>query len=134
MINTVDVEGIKYNIVQASAVNQKKLLTLVGGRIALNSATAQVEEISIAMVKGFLITTPEDVLDQIADIVLHQVMLKGNTEALITIDDFQNGMNAYFTLIAEGIKVNLQDFFTWLDTENADARKPTKKSTKKKAQ
>lgn len=123
MINTVEINGVKYNIVQASAVNQKKLLTLVGARLALNSASSGIEEINIPMVKGLLLALPEASLDSVSDIVLHQVAKHGTKDQLITIDDFQNEMNAYFTLLAEAIKVNLQDFFTWLDTENSATRK-----------
>ena len=120
-VKQVDVSGIKYNVVEASAIQQKSLLMLVGGRLALNSASSGVEEISIPMVKGMLMTLPESEFDKIATIVMHKTVKDGG-DKLISIDDFQNKINDYFTLIAESVKVNLQDFFTWLDTENAETR------------
>lgn len=113
-----------YNIVQASAVKQKSLLLLIGGKIALNSRAGNVNEIDTDLLVGALLTMPEPQFDQISNITLHQVVVDGDTNAArVTIDDFQGRQVEYFHLVAEGIKANLQDFFTWLDTANADARK-----------
>ena len=120
-VKTVEVGGEKYNVVQASAVEQKKLLLIVGARLALNSAGSE-SMISIPMVKGLLMTFPEPDFDVIAGIVLHQTIKSGG-DSKVSIDDFHSNINDYFTLVAEAIKVNLEDFFIWLDTENAETRK-----------
>lgn len=125
-IKTVVVCGKTYNIHQASAVNQKKLMTLISGRIALNSASSGIEEINLALIVGVLISTEEAKLDQIDEIVLYKTALKGETENLVSIEDFRGNINAYFNLLAEGVKANLQDFFTWLDTQNAESREQKK--------
>lgn len=114
LVETVTIDGKTYNIAQASAIQQKELMTLIGGRIALNMASSGVDEINVSMLKGALMTSPSDTLDRIHNIVLYKCTLNNN---LVDIKDFQGQMNAYFTLLAEAIKVNLKDFFTWLEDE-----------------
>lgn len=121
MIDTISINGVDYNIARASAVKQKTLMTLIGARITLNSATSGIEEIDIPMLKGVLLTVGEETLDKIADIVLWKCVRSGSTE-LINVNNFQSGMNDYFTLLAEAIKFNLQDFFCWLNGENKKMR------------
>jgi hypothetical protein len=124
-IKSVTVSGETYNIVQASAVQQKTLMTLVGARISLNSAASGADEISVPMLVGLLLSLSESDLDKISNIVLYKTVKHGG-DNVVTIDDFQGKMNAYFALLAEAIKINLQDFFSWLDTENAKGREQMK--------
>ncbi|MCK5126785.1 MAG: hypothetical protein KAR42_11065 [candidate division Zixibacteria bacterium] len=116
-----DVNGKTYNIVRASAVNQKELLTLVGGLITTASAPTG-SEIDAQFLSGALLRVPSDMLLKIENILLNQVVLN-NTDQLITIDDFQDRSFDYFLLIAGALKANLQDFFTYLDESNAPRRR-----------
>jgi hypothetical protein len=124
-VKSVNVDGEQYNIVQASAVSQKTLMSLVGARISLNSAASGAEEINVPMLKGLLLSLPESELDTISNIVLYKTVKHG-AENIVSVEDFQGKINSYFTLLAEAIKVNLQDFFSWLDTENAKVREQPK--------
>jgi len=121
-IGQVKIDNITYQVTQASAVNQKKLLTLVGARIAFNSAAGKVEKIDDKLVYGYLLSAGEDIVDQIADIVLWKCGKLGEKDNLITVDSFQNDIHNYFMLIAKAVGVNLNDFFTYLDRENAETR------------
>ena len=109
-----------YNVAQASAIDQKKLMLLLGGKIALHSA-AGAEPISVPLLVGALITLPESTFDEVASIVLRQAFVAGTTQK-IDVQSFQGGMMGYFQLVAEVIAYNLNDFFTWLDTGNAERR------------
>jgi hypothetical protein len=126
-IESVTVGSAVFNVVQASAVDQKSLLMLLGGKIAMHSAAGKVEEINTVMLKGALLTLPEDTLDKVAGIVLYKTVMNGSDQ-LVTVENFQGNINDYFTLIAEAVKVNLQDFFTWLDSENKAVRDQVTKS------
>ena len=132
LVSTIEIDGDKYNLTQASAVNQKSLMTIVGAKIMMNSMGAQSGVvINSDLIKGSLLTTPEDQLDRIAEIVLHQCIKQGSDQ-LITIESFQGSMNAYFELLAKAIEVNLSDFFTWCDTvkrgvATQDQTQPVKK-------
>ena len=121
-IKTVRVGSDSYNVKLASAIDQKTLMLLVSPRITFNSAASATEEIDVPMIKGSLLTTPEEDFDRIAEIVLGSVVKSGGTDS-ITIDDFRTDMNGYFTLIAGAIKANLNDFFCWLDEKNAENRR-----------
>lgn len=126
-IRAITVANVQYNVVQASAVNQKKLMLLLAGRIALNSAAGGVEKINVTMLVGALTMLNEETFDEIANIVMYKTVVAGKSE-LVTIDNFQGGMSKYFTLVAEGIAYNLEDFFDWLDSENAAARAKRKEA------
>ena len=120
-IGTVKIGGDTYQVTQAPAIEQKKLLTLIGARIAAVSASGQVEAINENLVYGMLLTAGEPIVDQVADIVLHQCAKVGVKE-LVTVDNFQNNIHNYFMLLAKAIGVNLNDFFIYLDSVNAETR------------
>lgn len=110
-----------YNVVRASAVKQKELMTLIGGVVTAATATTG-SEISVDLLAGTLIMIPGNKLVEIENIVLRQVVLNG-TDQTITIDDFQDNAFSYIRLVAEALKANLQDFFTYLDESNAPQRR-----------
>jgi len=68
-----------------------------------------------------LLSSPENVFDEIAEIVLYKTVIVGK-DTIIDAGSFQGGMLHYFQLIAEAIKLNLDDFFTYLDSVNKDAQ------------
>ena len=121
LIQAVTVGGATYNVAQASAEQQKKLLLLTGGKIAMHSAAGKVEKIDDTVLFGSLITMPEHVFDEIATIVLHKT-IKSGEKTNTSIIEFQGRQVEYFTLVAKAIAVNLNDFFTYLDSVNANAR------------
>ena len=128
VIQQVEVGSTKYNVTPASAMDQKKLMLLVGARVALNSATGQVGKIDENMLLGTLLSMPEDKFDQISNICLHKTMVHGG-ETLVTGENFGGAMMDYFLLISKAIKVNLDDFFTYLDKINAEARAVSKQES-----
>jgi len=121
MIEQVTVGTSTYNVPQASAVDQKALLLLLGGKIALRSAASKTEQIDTQLLVGAMLSTPEPEFDKIAKLVLGRVHLAGS-ETPVTIADFQGRMVEFVQLVAECVRVNLNDFFTWLDVVNAESR------------
>tara|TARA_R110000782_G_scaffold92621_3_gene176034 strand:+ start:1688 stop:2077 length:390 start_codon:yes stop_codon:yes gene_type:complete len=126
-IRAITVSGVKYNVAQASAVEQQKLMLLIGAKIALHSATGNVEQIDKNLLIGTFLTLPEDIFNQVSNIVLSKAMLAGESTP-IDVKSFQGKMMVYFALVAEAVCFNLNDFFTWLDSEN-DARRAVKVKT-----
>jgi hypothetical protein len=126
-IRAIIVSGVKYNVAQASAVEQQKLMLLIGAKIALHSATGNVEQIDKNLLIGTFLTLPEDIFNQVSNIVLSKAMLAGESVP-VDVKSFQGQMMVYFALVAEAVCFNLNDFFTWLDSEN-DARRAEKVKT-----
>lgn len=124
-IAKININKVQYNVAHISASDQKKLLSLIGGKVAFNSASAQAEKIDTQLLFGALITLPEDKFDEIASLVLQQAFING-TDTPLDVGDFQNKINDYFLLVAEAIQENLADFFTYLDTINAQTRSAEK--------
>lgn len=117
-----------YNVAQASAVEQKSLMLLVGGVVAMRASTSGVEKIDTKLLFGVLMVMPEDKFDRIASIVLSKAFIAGGN---ISVDagSFHGKMSEYFQLIAELIAYNLDDFFTYLDADRAVAQTANKAKT-----
>lgn len=120
-VEQVTVGDATFNVAQAPANKQKELLLLIGPKVSLNSATSKTVEIDTNLLFGVLLGMPEQSFNKISEIVLHKVVKNGSDD-LIDIKSFQGNMVMYFQLVAEAVKVNLQDFFTYLDKYNAEVR------------
>lgn len=121
-VKQVEIGKRKFNVAQAAAVDQKRLLSLIGAKIALNSAASGVEKIDQQMLFGALLSMPESSFDEIASIVLYKTVENGK-DTIIEVGDFQNEATTYYRLVAAAVVVNLEDFFTYLDSVNAETRK-----------
>ena len=128
-IQSVDVGGIQYNVAPASAVKQKKLLNLIGGRLSIKSVHNE-GDMNPDVILGLLLTLDESLFDDVAGIVLVQTFQHGN-ETPVTVRDFQGRITDYFLLVAHAIKVNLDDFFTYLAGYIKTAKETKKKAEKK---
>lgn len=120
-IRAITINDVQYNVAQASAVEQKKIMLHIGAKIAFNSATTDTLEIDSTMLFGLLMSLPESTFDDIACAVLRKTLIAG-TNTPVTLANFQGSMTSYFKLVAEAIMFNLGDYFTWLDSENAARR------------
>ncbi len=130
-VKQITAGGMQYNLAQASAVTQKKLLLIVGAKVAMNSAVSSKPEIDKELLKGALLTMPEASFDTISSIVLYKCFAM-NSDTPVTIEDFQGNMNAYLDLIVEGVAANLDDFFIWLEGVNKRATSDKNPQTEKK--
>ena len=122
LIRSITIGETTYNMAAATAVKQRALLSLVGATVTARSAIAsatsgEIANIDIPFLKGALINAPEETIIAVSNIVLWKCAKAGTGEA-VTMDSFQNAMNDYLTLLAEGVRYNLADFFTWLHSEN----------------
>ena len=109
-IRAITVNNVKYNVAQASAVEQQKLMLLIGAKVALHSATSE-QQIDKNLLIGTLLTLPEDTFNNIANVVLGKA-IKAGDDTPIDVKSFQGAMMTYFSLVAEAICFNLDDFFT----------------------
>lgn len=124
-IRAITINDVQYNVAQASAVEQKKIMLHIGAKIAFNSATTDTVEIDSIMLFGLLMSLPESTFDEISNVVLRKAFIAG-TDTQVTLANFQGSMTSYFKLVAEAIVFNLGDYFTWLDSENAARRAQVK--------
>lgn len=118
----IKIGGKSYNVAKAPAADQKRLLSLIGAKIAFKSASAQKDTIDSDFLFGALLTETEEKFDVIASIVLKKVVISGS-EIPVDVGSFQNRVTEYYQLVAAAIVENLQDFFTYLDSVNAETRK-----------
>ena len=118
-IHSVEVGGTFYNVAEASAVNQKKLIATIGSRLAYNLGTDPDVQLDNNFLMGALLGSSEADFDKIASIVLYKTVKNGGDE-LVTIADFQGRITDYYMLVAEAVSCNLLDFLNWLSA----ARRP----------
>lgn len=126
-VSSIRVNKTSYNVAQAPANEQKKLISLVGAKVALSSAMAEVNKIDTDLLLGSLIVMPEDLFDEIASIVLYKTVVK-NGDTVVDIGDFQDNVTEYYLLVAKAIEANLKDFFTYLDSVNKKTKLAQKKA------
>jgi len=126
-VKPVKIGKATFNVTQAPADKQKKLLSLIGTRVLINTASSGIDKINTDLLFGVLLALPEDNFDEIADIVLYQTIKKDGKE-IIKVGDFQNNITEYYQLVAKAIEVNLEDFFTYLDNVNKETKTDQKKA------
>jgi len=102
-----------FAVSHTDAQSQKKLLTLLGSRLALVVSSAKVDEVDVPLLVGNLVSLEESKLDQVASLALKRTRVVGSEEP-IDVKLFQNHMTDYFKLIAEAVKLNMDDFFTFV--------------------
>jgi hypothetical protein len=112
------VGGVSYNIAQAPATKQMELLNMVGAAVLARyqQTGAQIDS---NLLLGLLLVMPLEKFNSIASIVLYKTFQEGGKSA-VTVGDFQNQPTNYYLLVAEGIKANLDDFFTYLTSSQSD--------------
>ena len=119
-IESVTVNDTQYNIAQASAVDQKRLMHLLAARLTYNVGKDVDVQLDETFLMGALMGASEPDFDEIAKIVLYKTAVNGSGE-LVNIADFQGRVTEYYQLVAAAVKVNLSDFLCWLN----HARQPT---------
>ena len=117
-VRAITVGGVTYNVAQAPALKQKKLMLLIGARVAASS-NASKHPIDTSLLIGSLMVLPEATFDEVATIVLYKTVVNGDTVPL-DVGAFQGKITDYFKLVAEAIAYNLDDFFTFLASEKPD--------------
>jgi len=124
MISNITVGDSQYSVAQAPALKQKQLMLLIGAKIAFNSAASK-SGIDRDLLLGALLSMPENTFDEISTIVLYKTCKVGD-DTIVDVGSFQGGMLHYFQLVAEAIKLNLDDFFTYLDNANKSVQQAEK--------
>jgi hypothetical protein len=104
----------RFILTQAVAMKQKTLMMLIGNQVSYKTAAARVE-IDQRFLEGVLLSIDESKLDQIADIVLEDCVIKGSTER-VDVSFFQGKIFSFLQLVAQGVAYNLEDFFTHLNS------------------
>ena len=128
-IETVEVAGTQYNVAQASAVDQKRLMHLLAARLTYNVGKNADVQLDSAFLMGAVMSAAESEFDEIAKIVLYKTAVHGSDQ-LVSLGDFQNRITEYYMLVAEAVRCNLADFIAWLEI----ARQPSEQAEKAQGQ
>ena len=110
MIKSIDAGGIKVNVAEATAENQFELYGMISARILHQCAATMTEDVNADLVKGILMSSEKGFTSDVAEIVLYKAFI-ANTETKVSLGDFQGKIDAYYSLIAEAVCLNLSDFF-----------------------
>lgn len=110
MIKSINAGGIKVNVAEATAEKQFDLYGMISARILHQCAATMTEDVNADLVKGILMSSEKGFTSDVADIVLYKSFI-ANTETKVSLGDFQGKIDAYYSLIAEAVCLNLADFF-----------------------
>lgn len=109
-VKAFDLGGIKVNVAEATAESQFELYGMIASRILHQCAATMTEDVNADLVKGILMSSEKGFTSDVADIVLYKAFI-ANTETKVSLGDFQSKIDAYYSLVAEAVCLNLSDFF-----------------------
>lgn len=120
------VGGCSYNAVMASAADQDRLMSLLSaGLIARAVAMAQTgKQIGDDVLVPMFMAMPHEQKAPVAAILMNNVKINGNNQSTVDIEHFRNKLVQYNQLLAELLRWNLGDLFTYLaDVTKDEAQK-----------
>ena len=118
-IHKIKVDGNVYHLPEQSALKQMELFEQLGARILANFVNSEMEKIEIDFLFGVLLSMKKidgTTIEDIADNVLYKCV-KENTNERVMLSDFQGKISSYTRLVAEGVRANLEDFFTSIENQ-----------------
>ena len=124
-VKSFTVGNATYNAVMASAVKQDELLSLLTGTIMERGLAAMRlgGELDDRILVPMFMSLSHDVKTRAAAILMERVVVHGG-QVPVTVESFAGQMVNYNTLLAQLLRWNLADFFTWLGDVLNDARPP----------
>lgn len=118
--------GCSYNAMMASAADQDRLMSLLSaGLIARAVAMAQTgKQIGDDVLVPMFMAMPHEQKAPVAAILMNNVKINGNNQSNVDIEHFRNKLVQYNQLLAELLRWNLGDLFTYLaDVTKDEAQK-----------
>ena len=118
-IHKINIDGITYHLAEQSAEKQMELFEQLGARILANFVNSDMEKIETDFLFGVLLAIKKIDGTSIEDIgknVLYKCFAE-NTTDLVDLSHFQGKIASYTRLVAEGVRANLEDFFTSIESQ-----------------
>ncbi len=118
-IHKIKVDGNVYHLPEQSAAKQMELFEQLGARILANFVNSEMEKIETDFLFGVLLSMKKIdgiSIEDIADNVLYKCF-KENTSERVMLGDFQGQIASDTRLVAEGVRANLEDFFTSIESQ-----------------
>lgn len=117
--------GIAFNVHQTDAQSQLEVYTLIGAGLAYTVQKSGMKgEINESVLVGYLMSMDLSRLTKVAQLLLKNVRIHGSDNILVDIKMFEGQIMAYYQLIAEAVRLNLTDFFTYILSVEKSADNP----------
>lgn len=118
----IKVGDMSFVMSEASANDQLELMTLLSAQASFVIASSGVDVVDANLVVGILTRCDKSKMDHIARLVLDKTREEGKPELPVDVKTFQGKIMSYYLLIAEAVKFNLDDFFTYALNDAKAAR------------
>lgn len=127
----IKVGDMTFVMSESSANDQLELMTLLSAQASFVIASSGVDVVDSNLVVGILTRCDKSKMDHIARLVLDKTREEGKPELPVDVKTFQGKIMSYYLLIAEAVKFNLDDFFTYAlnDAKAAREKGETNKTT-----
>lgn len=117
--------GKTFNVHQTDAQSQLEVYTLIGAGLAYTVQKSGMKgEINESVLVGYLMSMDLSRLTKVAQLLLKNVRIHGSDNILVDIKMFEGQIMAYYQLIAEAVRLNLTDFFTYILSVEKSADNP----------
>lgn len=119
-ISQVSIGQKTFNIAQASAVDQVRLVNLISSPLIQSKELYSAEDYTPSLLVAMLVGAPNELVKQVDSIVLYKAFEHGYDNVPVDVKTFQGSVMDYFELLAKAILVNAGDFFDWLSRKNQE--------------
>lgn len=116
-MSKVSIGDTTYNVTQAPADKQARLVRLISSPIIQTKGFFKEEDYTLKLLSWMLMSSPHEMVEEIEAIVLYKTFIDGQT-IKVDVKFFQGRIMMYFDLLAAVILENVGDFFERLRDEN----------------
>lgn len=126
ILSVKDHLGKQYNCKRASAINVRDLLLLVGARLTASKQHVEKQGLPAGTladsgyISAMLMSMPNADFARVEELVGVKGITPHGQETQVDLDYFRTNMIGYFHVVAGLVRENLQDFFTWLSSDQND--------------
>ena len=107
------VGSVTYNAATAPALEQDKALSLLSVKMMQTIFANKVDTLPQKALVPLFLMLPQNVKQEVANILCKKVFIAGTSENPVTVRDFEGRMIEWNQLLAELTVGNFSDFFTW---------------------
>lgn len=126
----VTVGNRTFNLVEVDAEKQFELYEIIASRILHQCTMAMTEDVNADVVKGVLMSSERGFTSDVAALALANTR-ESQSGVQVSVKDFQGEIDGYYSLVAEGVELNLGSFFTSLKSQISSLKESLRKAKEK---
>lgn len=104
----------QFIVTEADAQSQLELMTLLSAQSTYTIVSTGAEQVDVPLLVGLMTRWDLTLITRVAHLCIKNVREVDAPDVLVDVKTFQGDILSYYKLIAEAVKMNLDDFFTYI--------------------